>query len=182
MLLRHDVAMDLDWDQLGKALQAARLGEGIRQEDLADALGVGRSTIQMIEAGHSYKRPTPTVRAFARRVGWTEDSVDRVLAGGRPRNRPAIVEPTPPSVEVSAADSRLPLVIVEELEEDGQLVDATVIPLGGDARMVIIVKGNPDASPEEMRRNVEIWRKAKRHLQALDEDGRDGTPPIANHG
>ncbi|MGW7329679.1 helix-turn-helix domain-containing protein [Streptomyces sp. NPDC054840] len=174
--------MDMDWDQLGAALKADRLHEGVSQEDLAEALGVGRSTIQMIERGHVYQRPTPTVRAFARRLGWTEDSVDRVLAGGQRRKRAADTEPAQASQELAAPSSRLPLVIVDELEEDGPLVDATVIPLGGDARMVIIVKGNPDASPEEMRRNVEAWRKAKRHLQSLDEDGRSGLPPIANHG
>jgi transcriptional regulator with XRE-family HTH domain len=174
--------MDMDWDHLGKALQVARLAEGVSQEDLADALGVGRSTIQMIEGGHSYKRPTPTIRAFARRVGWTDDSVDRVLTGGRPRVRAAVADPVQAPSEPTVMDSRLPLVIVDELEEDGPLVDATVIPLGGDARMVIIVKGNPDASPEEMRRNVEAWRKAKRHLQALDEQDRGDNTPIANHG
>ncbi|MGW6703540.1 helix-turn-helix transcriptional regulator [Streptomyces sp. NPDC054956] len=170
--------MDFDWDHLGRALQAARLAEGISQEDLADELGVGRSTIQMIEAGHAYKRPTPTIRAFARRVRWTDDSLDRVLAGGQPRT----VSPAEPALapESGPADSRLPLVIVDELEEDGPLVATTVIPLGDDARMVIIVKGNADATPEEMRRSVEAWRKAKRHLQALDQDGRDDSPPIAN--
>ncbi|MBT2477579.1 helix-turn-helix transcriptional regulator [Streptomyces sp. ISL-94] len=172
--------MSMDWDRLGKALQAARLDEGITQEDLADVLGVGRSTIQMIEVGHSYKRPTPTVRAFARRVGWTEDSVDRVLEGGAPRKRAVVVEQASPVVEPSTVDSRLPLVIVDELEGDDPLLDATVIPLGDDARMVIIVKGSPDASPEEMRRNVEAWRRAKRHLQALEGDDRDDTPPLAN--
>lgn len=174
--------MDYDWNRLGKTLQAARLDRGVSQEDMADVLGVGRSTVQMIEAGHAYKRPTPTVRAFGREVGWTEDSVERVLAGGAPQRRANTAEPAPAATEVSAADSRLPLVIVDELEEGGPLVDATVIPLGDDARMVIIVKGNPDASPEEMRRNIEAWRKAKRHLQALDDTGRDDVPPIAKHG
>lgn len=173
--------MDMDWNHLGKALQAARLESGRSQEELAEALGVGRSTIQMIEGGHSYKRPTPTVRAFARHMGWTDDSVDRVLAGGQPRMR-ATSEPVPMASAPAVMDSRLPLVIVDELEEDGPLVDATIIPLGGDARMVIIVKGNPNASAEEMRRNVEVWRKTKRHLQALDEDGKGDVPPIANHG
>jgi transcriptional regulator with XRE-family HTH domain len=181
MLLRHDVGMDLDWDQLGAALKADRLQAGVSQEDLADVLGVGRSTIQMIEGGHPYKRPTPTVRAFARHLGWTEDSVDRVLAGGRRGVRLVEPEAMQAAPEAVAPSSRLPLVIVDELEEDGPLVDATVIPLGDDARMVIIVKGNADASPEEMRRNVDAWRKAKRHLQALEEQGRS-EPPIANHG
>lgn len=170
MILRHDVPMDWDWALLGKALQASREREGITQEDMADALGVGRSTIQYIEVGHPYKRPTPTIRAFARKVGWADGSVEAVLEGGHPTPAGNAFESMGEPIVQPVSDSRLPLVIVDELEEDGPLLDATVIPLGPDARMVIVVKGNPDASPEEMRRTVDAWRKAKRHLQKLESD------------
>lgn len=172
--------MDQDWDwvRLGQALQAARKSAGMaKQEHMAAALGVGRSTIQMIERGHNYSKIQPTHRAFALRVGWTVESVERVLEGGVPELRD---EPATPIGEdeaqapVTAEATKLPLRIVDELSDDGPLLDTTVIQLGGDARMVVVIKGKPDASPEEIRRNLEAWRRTQPHLEALsrplDED------------
>jgi transcriptional regulator with XRE-family HTH domain len=165
--------MDQDWDwvRLGQALKAARKAEGIaKQEHMAAALGVGRSTIQMIERGHSYSKIQPTHRAFAQRVGWTAESVQAVLEGGPPelRNEPEdSAESAEPQAPVTAEGTRLPLRIVDELSDNGPLLDTTVIQLGGDARMVVVIKGKPDASPEEIRRNLEAWRRAQPHLEAL---------------
>ncbi|GFH34356.1 helix-turn-helix domain-containing protein [Streptomyces pacificus] len=155
--------MDLQWDRLGKALQAARLAlkPKLKQDELAVELGVGRSVIQLIEGGHQYTKPTPTIRAFARRVGWTEDSVDRVLAGGAPS---LADEPAPSAPEISGLPGR----VQYELRQDGELVDTVVIRLPGGGSAVVIVKDQPGATPEQQQQNLDAWLQAQARLQALD--------------
>lgn len=167
--------MDRDWARLGKALKAARQAMGITQEELAAELGVSRSVVQGIERGKSHSKPSLTMRAYARRAGWTADSIEEVLVGGEPSSAP--------QSEAVAAEppSGLPLRIVDELSDDGALLDTVVVPLDGDARMVVVVKGKPGASPEEIRRNLEAWRSAHQHLLEAVEYGHDEseTPPSA---
>jgi transcriptional regulator with XRE-family HTH domain len=171
--------MDRDWARLGKALQAARKASGVTQEQLADELGVGRSAVQLIERGKEFSKPSQTQRAFARRVGWADGSIEAVLAGGEPVVKPAAT--SPPSPEDALSDSRLPLRIVDELADDGALLDTTVVPLGDDARMVVVVKGKPGASAAELRRNLEKWRAAYQHLLEAVEVERGGEDdPAAN--
>lgn len=172
--------MDLDWDRLGTALQAARLAMApeLTQDELAVELGVGRSTIQNIERGQVFKRATPTIRAFARRVGWTDDSVDRVLAGGEPTLA------AEPSTRVPGyyPFPGLPLRIEHELKSEGELVDTVVIPLGDGASAVVVVKNPPDATPEQRQRNLDAWLRIQGQLRELDYSGENGTgsSPAAN--
>lgn len=163
--------MDRDWARLGKALKAARQAMGITQERLAADLGVSRSAVQGIERGKPHNKPSLTMRAYARRAGWTADSIEEVLAGGEPSALQSGAAADPPA--------GLPLRIVDELSDGGALLDTVVVPLGGDARMVVVVKGKPGASPEEIRRNLEAWRSAHQHLLEAVEYGRDEgeTPP-----
>lgn len=173
--------MDRDWERLGRALQAARKAKGLKQEELAAALDVSRSAVQAIERGTVYAKPTPTIRAFAHAVDWTLESVDQVLAGGEPTYEasadPEAADSTTAPIPSSA---QLPLRIVDELSDDGALLDTAVIEIGGDTRMVVVVKGKPNASPEEIRRNLEAWRRAQRNLRSLDDDGDDDEPPLVN--
>ncbi|MER7734162.1 helix-turn-helix transcriptional regulator [Streptomyces erythrochromogenes] len=171
--------MDRDWARLGKALQAARRASGVTQEQLADELGVGRSAVQLIERGKEFSKPSQTQRAFARRVGWADGSIEAVLAGGEPTVEAAATPP--PAPDDVLTDSRLPLRIVDELADDGALLDTTVVPLGDDARMVVVVKGKPGASAAELRRDLEKWRAAYQHLLEAVEVERGGEDdPAAN--
>jgi transcriptional regulator with XRE-family HTH domain len=165
--------MDRDWVRLGKALQAARKASGVTQEKLADELGVGRSAVQLIERGKEFNKPSQTQRAFARRVGWVEGSIEAVLAGGEPTLAPSAVPPAS-AADDARVESRLPLRIVDELADDGALLDTTVVPLGDDARMVVVVKGKPGATAAELRRNLEAWRAAYQHLLEAVEVERGG--------
>ncbi|MFD6113664.1 helix-turn-helix domain-containing protein [Streptomyces yangpuensis] len=172
--------MDRDWARLGKALQAARKASGVTQEQLADELGVGRSVIQLIERGKEFSKPSQTQRAFARRVGWTDGSIEAVLAGGEPSAREHD-SATPSAAQEARAESRLPLRIVDELADDGALLDTTVVPLGDDARMVVVVKGKPGASAAELRRDLEAWRAAYQHLlEAVELERGNQDDPAAN--
>lgn len=167
--------MGLAWERLGSALKAARTDAGITQEEMAVDLGVSRATIQKLERGGLHTKVTPTMRAFARRVGWSDGSVDIVLAGGDPIPGEAAAGRDEDAAKVISQESTgLPLRVVDELEDDGPLLDSIVIPLGEDGRMVVVVKGKPGASPDEIKRNLEAWRKAQRHLQAVDGDEESG--------
>lgn len=179
--------MEQKWLRLGRALAQARKQAGLTQNGVADAIGVTRSPIQAIERGDEVAKVTGTMRSYARLVGWTDDSIDAVLAGGEPTH--LRVE----DLEREAAESRqaragaddLPLRIVDELGE-GRLLDTTVLELtpgGGGARMIVVVRGAPEASPEEIRRDLMAWRRAQRHLQNLDDSGDDDPPaPTADQG
>jgi DNA-binding XRE family transcriptional regulator len=162
MILVHDEPMDLDWDRLGKALQAARLSKRpkLRQPDAAAAIGASRAVIQLIEGGKEYRKPTATIYAYARLLGWTEDSVDRVLAGGEPAMADVAESEAP-------ADSKLPMRIQHELRQEGELVDTAVIPLGDGGTMVVVVKNPADATPEQRKANLSAWLEAQGELQSL---------------
>jgi transcriptional regulator with XRE-family HTH domain len=173
--------MDRDWVRLGKALQAARKAKGLRQPDVAAALHISLATVQAIERGHEFAKPTPSVRAFARLVDWTEASVDQVLAGGDPNHvhhaKGSLSAVTSLTASASAerpeGPPQLPLRIVDELEDDGALLDSTVVHLGDGTRMVVVVKGQPGASPEEIRRNLEAWRRTQPKLEQLSNPSAD---------
>jgi DNA-binding XRE family transcriptional regulator len=157
--------MDQDSARLGAALKATRLGRKPRltQEAVAASLDISRATVQNIENGSTSKVTPTTVRAYAALLGWTPTSVDRVLSGGEPT-----LAGEESTGEASLAEpSRLPLRIVDELSDDGALLDTAVIPLGDDASMVIVVKGRPDATPDEIRTALEAWRRAQPQLREI---------------
>lgn len=167
--------MERDWAHLGRELAAARKRTGRTQVDVADAIKVTRTPIQAIERGGPFDRVTGTIREYARLVGWAEGAVEAVLDGGTPT----------PVGEATAAPRTLaddlPLRIVEEIG-DGPLLDTDVIELpsdGSGARMIVVVRGNPNASPEEIRRDLLAWRRTQRHLQDLGDD--QDEPPAADH-
>ncbi|MFG7942936.1 helix-turn-helix domain-containing protein [Streptomyces cacaoi] len=167
--------MDRDWARLGSELASARKHAlDLTQTEIAKQLGVSRSAVQGIERGDA-KRVSPTMRAYARAVGWADESIDAVLAGGNPTSAEPHGTETEPASDAAPtageAPSDLPLRVMHGLRE-GALLDATVIelPTNADVRMTVVVRGSPDASPEEIRRALEAWERAERHLQHLDEE------------
>lgn len=190
MRVGHHVRMTPQWKRLGAELRKARKAAGISQVDLAQAVGIGRSTVQAVERGKEYTKPAAVHRVIARAVGWTDESIELVLAGGEPEAlAPPIAQAVERNVEsaVSSAGDRadldLPLRIVQEMEE-GRLLDAQVIDLGGDssARMIVVVKGAPDATPEQIRRDLRAWRDAQEALEDRDGRNRDGSEASTTPG
>lgn len=167
--------MDQDWARLGKALSRARKRGDRTQRDVAAALSISLATVQNIERGKSargepFTRVTPTVRAYAQLMDWTPESIEAVLGGGEPTLLPG-------QAEAPAAEDRrvpegagLPLRIVERLERPGELVDSAVIPLTDSADMVVVVKGKPTATREQMRAALEVWLRTQPQLQSRDDD------------
>lgn len=167
--------MDRNWARLGMLLAEARTAMGITQLDMAKRIGVSRGPMQAIERGDA-KRTTPTIRAYAREVGWTPGSVDAVLGGGNPVQE-LNAEPVPgdvpnnPNVEKSQTYATgMPTRITLELSE-GEILDAEVLDLsapGSSGKLVLVAKvGASDASDEEKRRQLLRWARIQRRVRDI---------------
>lgn len=157
-----------DWERLGQAFADARKDADLTQIEVAERLSVTRTPIQAIERGRQpngrpFIKVTSTMRAYARLVGWTEDSPNLILDGQDP-------EPAPAAGEVPAEHkSTLPPAIDLELRS-GKTLDSTVVHLGGedeDSRIIVVLKGSEDISEEELEKLWQQWRRTRRHLQGL---------------
>lgn len=153
--------MDRDWAWLGRQVRAARAARTpkLSQDQLADQLDLGRSTVQAIERGKVYKNITPAHRTIAEFFGWA--SIEDVLAGGEPANAEA------------PGTSTLPLRVAQAIAGPGALIDTAIIPLPGidepDGEIVVIVKGKPTASPEEIRRAIDAWERTQDRMRTATE-------------
>ncbi|HBF84605.1 MAG TPA: XRE family transcriptional regulator [Streptomyces sp.] len=159
--------MDRDWARLGAALRAAREDLGLGQKDVADRIGVTRNALRNVEIG-DIGRVTPTVREYARIVGWAEGSVDAVLSGSEP-TREAVPPDEPATVTVDVPED-LPLRIRAALAS-GPVIDTAVIDLPAeegddpDGQMVIVVKGGQRATPEQLRKALLQWEKTEAQIR-----------------
>lgn len=166
--------MDRDWSRLGAKLAQARKQMGLRQPELGEQIGVGRATIQKIEAGTPFKNITPAIRDYAEFVGWTYDSVPRVLAGGEPEAGPPVGAPSQ-----QTADQDLPPALALELHT-GQTLDSTVVHLGpedSDARIIVVLKGEANMTEEQLEEAWRRWRKSRRHLQGVTSEAEPTPDP-----
>ncbi|MFE0727891.1 helix-turn-helix domain-containing protein [Streptomyces antibioticus] len=162
--------MDQDYVRLGAELKAAREHRRPRltQPDAAQALGVGRSTVQKMESERVSQVTPTTVRAYARLLGWTDDSVDRVLAGGDP----AIASDRGDRPLTGSPNLGLSPAVEYELRA-GKVLDSQVINLGpdeSDGQIIVVLQGKKDATPEEVERIAARYRRARRHLQGISAD------------
>lgn len=163
--------MERDWERLGRKFAEARETIGLTQVQAAGQLDVSRGPIQAIERGQQsngkpFTKVTATMRAYARLVGWTEDSPGRVADGGEPETAPL---PAPPPPEKPKSD--LPPAIDRELRS-GRYVDGAVIHLNpqdedDDTRIIVVLKSDEDISDEELDRRWQQWRRSRRHLQGI---------------
>lgn len=163
-----------DWKRLGEAFAEARKAAGLTQVEVAERLSVTRTPIQAIERGIQpngslFSKVTGTMRAYARLVGWTENSPALILDGREPEpaTRPVSEPPAEHPSDLSPAIDR-------ELRS-GKTLDHTVVHLSGegdedDVRIVVILKGAENMTEEEIDRRYEQWRRARRQLQALPSD------------
>ncbi|MEU4170968.1 helix-turn-helix transcriptional regulator [Streptomyces sp. NPDC026665] len=157
--------MDQDFARLGEQLKAARelKRPRISQSYVAAELGVGRSTIYKMESGDGAKVTPTTLLAYARLLGWTDDSVDRVLAGGDPvMAGEGADQRAVPGVELPPA--------VEYELRTGKVLDYQVLNLGpdeGDGNLIVFLQGKKDATPEEVERIVARYRPVRRRLRSI---------------
>ena len=165
-----------DWERLGRAFATARKAADLSQVEVAEQLHVSRTAIQAIERGRQsngtpFIRISATMRAYARLMGWTEDSPALIADGGEP----ATAAPAPAG-RTDAAQSDLPPEIDLELR-NGKTFGSTVVHLGpeeDDSRIIVVLKGAENLSEEELDKLWQQWRKTRRHLQAIP--GESDTP------
>ncbi|MEW1895973.1 helix-turn-helix domain-containing protein [Streptomyces albidoflavus] len=152
--------MTRDWTRLASAIEGRRREIGFTQVDLAEAAGVSESTVQNLESGVARRRLPSSLPRIEIALGWETGSGEAVLDGAEPTVKP---QPETPQAGQPAA---LPLRIQQELE-DGQLLDATVLDLTPDssAKMIVVVKGETGATPEQVRRDLLAWADKQRRLQ-----------------
>ncbi|MFD6024519.1 helix-turn-helix domain-containing protein [Streptomyces griseoluteus] len=134
--------MATKWTRLGEKLRAARVALEIEQQEVAARSGVSRGAIRNIERG-DISRVSPTVRQYAAIVGWTEDSLDLVLAGGEPK----LAGPADTAVPVDLA------VDVQDSLRRGPLLRSQVVEVetpAGKVRATIVLRGEEGASAEAL--------------------------------
>lgn len=143
--------MDRNWARLGETLKAARSERGMEQQDVAGRIGVKRGALRNIERGEIVK-VTPTVLAYARLVGWAENSVERVLDGGDPVLRedsgPNQAVMPEPAVEASDLSIR-----VQQALKEGPLIDSRVTEVttpSGRVKATIVVRGEEGTSADQL--------------------------------
>lgn len=140
---------------------------GLTQVDVAEQIGVTRTPIQAIERGAAFKKITGTQRSYARLVGWTDDSIDKVLAGGEPILRSENQTPADSGADSAPAGlAALPPNVQQAITRDGKVIDASVFDVelpGVNGEMILVFKDKPTVAPEIAAADaVEI---AKRYLK-----------------
>jgi transcriptional regulator with XRE-family HTH domain len=146
--------MDMDWTRLGELLRVASRARGMKQQDVVDALGVKRGAIWNIETG-KITTVSRTVRLYAHLVGWTDDSPERVLAGGEPvlADEHPRADANTPSAAPAAADPDDLSFAVKSALRSGPLLDSRVVRVrtaGGEVTATIVVRGEDGMSAEEL--------------------------------
>jgi len=169
-----------DWKRLAEAIRDARKVRGWRQEDLAEAAGIGYSTVQRAESSDGYKTMPLTIDKLERALGWAPGSAKMILEGGKPTLLPDTGEGAPDAeVQVSASGdaagfmARLPARLQHELA-DGELVDTDVIELRRKGmRLVVFATRDPGQAPEDKAakfEDIREWTRVQRQLRGLAAD------------
>jgi transcriptional regulator with XRE-family HTH domain len=170
--------MSQDWARLARAIQHAResrrMPGGLRmtQQQLADAAGVSKGTIQNLEDPERTPTRRPSSLAAVERVFWKPGSVDAVLAGGDPiplPDEPSPATNTRPADIAPRISERLPLRVQHEL--DGDVVDTDVIDLGRSGmKMVVVITREPGQdlpSDDQLREDYREWSRVQRELRGI---------------
>jgi transcriptional regulator with XRE-family HTH domain len=158
--------MDGDWLRLGGVVRAARKRKGLSQVRLGDEIGVKRTVIQTIERGHEFQSVTATLRDIERILDWGQGSIENILQGG---------DPLPPDLTGARyfnkqfrreAGAELPVRVSRALAE-GTTLDTAIVPLSPNAEMVVVIKGKPTATHDQIMEALATWEKKEGELERL---------------
>ncbi|KDN83441.1 helix-turn-helix domain-containing protein [Kitasatospora cheerisanensis] len=159
--------MERDWGRLGSLLRADRTAQGLTQDEVGSAIGVHRNTVRAIEDGTG-RRITPSIRAYAREVGWSDGSVEAVLDGGEPARPASRLEMEAASRLAELLIARLPQRVLQELS-DGHIVDSDVVDLRPDGSAavlsLVLERGADLPAPEQVREDLRRWSHVQRDLR-----------------
>lgn len=188
LVVRHHVRMDRDWKRLGDATRRARKSLGLNQDELAEAAGVSRATVQAIEQGVGFADVPKSVHKVAAAVGWPPGHAERILAGEDPP-APDAPEQAPTSAPASAPDPRdvftkgMPRGVIHELTDtEGEILGSIVTELSRatpNTKLMLLLKrddsAGADEDPEEVKRSLREWSRIQRALLQLTTDDRDSS-------
>lgn len=159
--------MSQDWKRLAEAIRAARKARGWTQSDLAEAAGIGFSSLQRLESGKPFTRMPPSVAPVERALGWTVGSAELVLVGGDPRSLQDAAQGADERSAVQVARMRLPVMVEYELAH-GELVDSPVIEVRPGLKVVMLVIRDPEGSAvDEVASDIQAWTRVQRKLRGI---------------
>lgn len=94
------------WKRVAERVRVRRDDElGLSQEQLAAKADIGTATIRKIETAAQDRYNRSTLRQLTRALGWTPDSIDRILEGQDPE--PAGEDAPPASEEMARLRNEL---------------------------------------------------------------------------
>lgn len=165
----HDVGMT-NWDRLAGAIRERRQVLGMTQQQLADAVGVDRSTIKNLEGARTpTKRLPSSIAVVEQALGWAPGSARIVLDGGEP----IAAARQPEHSQTPEPLSGLPASVLDELA-NGDVYATDIHDLSQDGGITLITvavrrPGEPgeQISPEQRRRNFRAWSRVQRQLNGL---------------
>lgn len=80
---------DETWERLAERIRERRLELGLTQTQLARDAQASDRTIGALERAEQARYHAATLRSVAVALGWTPDSVERILAGDEPVDAPS---------------------------------------------------------------------------------------------
>jgi transcriptional regulator with XRE-family HTH domain len=83
------------WERVGRAVRDRRLHLGWTQQEAADHSGVSLATWRLVELGGRDRYQDLTLRGVSKALGWPNDAMDNILAGGDPPDPTAPLEVSP---------------------------------------------------------------------------------------
>src|SRR3954465_13494660 len=88
------------WERVGRAVRDRRLHLGWTQQEAADHSGVSLATWRLVELGGRDRYQDLTLRGVSKALGWPNDAMEGILAGGDPPPGGPPPDPTAP-LEIS---------------------------------------------------------------------------------
>lgn len=80
------------------------------QEELAEAAGVGRSSVQNFEMGRPFTRTPPSLRAITKALGWSYDRAASIVEG-----RPEVDDAAPQAAAGGVPEDELTEVVTSAM-------------------------------------------------------------------
>ena len=91
------------WMRVGEAIAARRSTLGLSQAEAAVRAGISEPAWQVIERTRQVRYRERTLRGVCRALGWRDDAIDQILAGGDPALEIEVVHEVAPGVYVAPA-------------------------------------------------------------------------------
>lgn len=113
----HDVRMAYDWERLERAIRDARNAHGYSQEQLADAAGVGVTTIQNFEGRRRPVRWPRTLAHVEKALGWPAGRARAIATGAYDAEKTVLAPASASAPEGDFADVLRGMRLTEDLRQ-----------------------------------------------------------------